>query len=319
MRIYNPQGSNILHPELQQRLEYIRAGRAFDATAYLEEKCTLLNQYMDTHGLGGCVLGMSGGIDSAIVLGIIHRAKQMDASPIRTIMPLLMPVYHEGMTNQDMSAERGREVCTALGIGPVPVDLTASFEALKHEIDGATCVDGEAWAAGQLVSYQRTPALYYTTSLLSQSGVPAIVCGTTNLDEGGYLGYFGKASDGMVDIQLISDIHKSEVFQLAEALDLPESVRWVTPAGDMYDGRSDEEVFGAPYDFVELYLYWLRHQETLQWAVLDEAAEAQFTTLAERLETMHRYNGHKYLGSSPAVHLDLYPVEIPGGWAHEFC
>jgi hypothetical protein len=178
---------------------------------------------------------------------------------------------------------------------------------------------GKAWAEGQLVSYVRTPALYYATSLLTEQGHSAIVVGTTNRDEGAYLGYFGKASDGMVDVQLISDLHKSEVVKTAQALGLPETIIKAIPSGDMYDGRTDEAVFGAPYDFVELYLSILCLSErekkhlTRGWSATEID---QYDTMAARLEKLHKYNAHKYNVGSPAVHLDIMESAVPGGWQY---
>ncbi len=176
---------------------------------------------------------------------------------------------------------------------------------------------GEDWAIGQLGPYSRTPVLYYTTSLLNQEGYGAIICGTTNKDEGAYLGYVGKASDGMVDLQLISDIHKSEVYQVARELDIPESILKVTPSGDMYDNRTDETVFGASYDFVELYLNYLNlpdHQKKELIDSLNQESKEQFDFYAKNLENLHKYNLHKYMAKSPAIHLDLFDSSVKGGW-----
>lgn len=67
----------------------------------------------------------------------------------------------------------------------------------------------------------RAPAVYYVAQLLSQEGNAAVVMGTGNKDEDYYLGYFCKAGDGVVDVSLISDLHKSEVFQVAKFLHVP--------------------------------------------------------------------------------------------------
>ena len=158
-------------------------------------------------------------------------------------------------------------------------------------------------------------------SLLNQTGFGAIICGTTNKDEGAYLGYVGKASDGMVDVQIISDIHKSEVYQVAEELEIPESIIKAVPTGDMYDNRTDETVFGASYDFVELYLNYLNFdkQQKIQFVnSLDEISKQQFDLYSKNLENLHKYNAHKYLSKSPAVHLDLYDSHINGGWENYY-
>lgn len=121
----------------------------------------------------------------------------------------------------------------------------------------------------------------------------------------------------MVDIQLISDIHKSEVYAVARELNIPESIINVTPSGDMYDNRTDETVFGASYDFVELYLNYLNMQENDKKNLidsLDQESKEQFEFYSKNLENLHKYNLHKYMAKSPAIHLDLYDSGVKGGW-----
>ncbi len=163
----------------------------------------------------------------------------------------------------------------------------------------------------------RTPANYYATSLATQLGQSAIVVGTTNRDEGAYLGYVGKASDGIADVQLISDLHKSEVRKIAVQLNVPKSILDAQPTGDMYDGRVDEEVFGTTYDFVELFLLLQSLSEEESEAYLDtltQEARKQFSTAATAIEKLHRYNSHKYKVGSPAYHLDVLESGVRGGW-----
>jgi NAD+ synthetase len=316
MKVYNPQDQMTLHPDIVSLLDSLRSERGFDSERFLIEKSNLLNDYLRRYGLSSCVVAVSGGIDSSLVLALVARAASRYGSPIKRIIPVMLPVFSDnGATGQEEATARALEVCHSLSLEANVIDLTAAQREIKRAVDSVLQVEGEAWADGQLVAYTRTPALYYVTSLLSQEGTPGVICGTTNRDEGAYLGYIGKASDGMVDLQLIADLHKSEVYRVARALNLPKSVIDVTPTGDMFDGRPDEEVFGAPYDFVETYLLYLSHpeKETLLDSLPFEACE-QFDTLAERLEKLHTYNLHKYLGQSPAVHLNVYPSAVPGGW-----
>ena len=329
MKIYNAQNDNILRPSLAATLQTLRDTQAFDASGYALAKAQRLNDYLRSYGLKSCVVAVSGGIDSAVVLGIAALAQRQEDSPLERIVPVLLPVLEStGATNQASATVKGQEVARAFGMEPKVVALSKAHQILKSIVDqevggtlgpsgSSTVVVGEDWAAGQLVSYLRTPALYYVTSLLTQTGQPGVLLGTTNKDEGAYLGYFGKASDGLVDVQLISDLHKSEVFALGRELGVPSSVLTATPTGDMYDGRSDEEVFGAPYDFVELFLRfkYALPQERTRWAKDWDADDVrQFYGLSDRLERMHQYNKHKYLGKSPAVHLDLWDCKIEQGW-----
>lgn len=318
MKVYNEQSEQLISEQLIKILDDIRKNRNFKAKEYIEQKSNLLNKYMNKYGLKACVVAISGGIDSAIVLGIIKKASEKSNSPIKRIIPMLLPVLKStGVTNQDEATSKGKELCKRLKLRPYIIDLTTVNNEIRNILEPVVEIKGEDWAIGQLVPYSRTPILYYTTSLLNQAGFGAIICGTTNKDEGAYLGYVGKASDGMVDVQIISDIHKSEVYQVAKELEIPESIIQAVPSGDMYDNRTDETVFGASYDFVELYLNYLNMEDVEKEkfiSSLNEKAKDQFDFYAKNLENLHRYNLHKYIAKSPAVHLDLYDSSVKGGW-----
>jgi NAD+ synthase (glutamine-hydrolysing) len=268
--------------------------------------------------LSACIVAVSGGIDSAAVLGIVHRASKWPNSPIKKIVPVLLPdLSSKGVTGQQDATDRGKLVCAKFGLAPIIINVKKSVESIKKSVDSGIGIVGEKWAEGQLVPYTRTPTLYYIASLLSQEGTPSIICGTTNKDEGAYLGYVGKASDGMVDVQLISDLHKSEVYEISSKMEIPDAILNTAPTGDMYDGRIDVDVFGAPYDFVELYLTYLSYNKSNQLRfldTLDEEGRNYFEKYSANLENLHKYNLHKYLSGSPAVHLDVITNKVPGKW-----
>lgn len=318
MKVYNEQSDRNLSEQLKEIQKEIRKKRNFNPKDYIEQKSNLLNEYMNKYGLKACVIAISGGIDSAVVLGIVKKASEQTNSPIKKIVPMLLPILKStGVTNQNEATNRGKELCEKLDLKPYIIDLTSVNNEIRKSLEPVIEIKGEDWAIGQLGPYSRTPVLYYTTSLLNQEGFGAIICGTTNKDEGAYLGYVGKASDGMVDVQVISDIHKSEVYQVAHELGIPKSIIEATPSGDMYDSRTDETVFGASYDFVELYLNYLNMEDSEKEKLissLDEKSKEQFDFYAKNLENLHKYNLHKYMAKSPAVHLDLYDSSVKGGW-----
>ena len=318
MKVYNEQSDRNLSEQLKELLKEIRNRRNFKPKEYIEQKSNLLNEYMNKYGLKACVIAISGGIDSAVVLGIVKKASEQTNSPIKKIMQMLLPILKStGVTNQNEATNRGKELCEKLDLKPYIIDLTSVNNEIRKSLEPVIEIKGEDWAIGQLGPYSRTPVLYYTTSLLNQEGFGAIICGTTNKDEGAYVGYVGKASDGMVDVQVISDIHKSEVYQVARELGIPKSIIKATPSGDMYDSRTDETVFGASYDFVELYLNYLNMEDSEKEKLissLDENSKEQFDFYAKNLENLHKYNLHKYMAKSPAVHLDLFESSVKGGW-----
>lgn len=318
MKVYNKQSSKPICDEIENLVIKLRQEKNFIAKDYIQKKSKLLNDYMSKFNLKSCVVAVSGGIDSAIVLAIVDYASKQAGSPIKKILPLLLPIQKSiGVTNQDKATARGIELCEKLGIKPHVIDLSEINQLIRNTLENEIGITGEAWAIGQLGPYSRTPILYYTTSLLCQEGLNAVICGTTNRDEGTYLGYIGKASDGMVDLQIISDIHKSEVYKVAKELGVPQSIIDVTPSGDMYDNRSDEMVFGAPYDFVEYYLNYINFDENKKSEIvasLSQEAREQFDLYASNLENLHKYNLHKYMSKSPAIHLDLWDSSAKGGW-----
>ncbi len=300
----------------------LRSRRGFDARAWLTAKSTLINDYLRASGLKAAVVGVSGGVDSAVVLGLLRHAARLPGSPLQRVLAAILPLrVPEGVTNQALAARRGHLVAEAFAstrVRRVELDLSAAYTAARDAAERGLDVRGGAWAAGQLASNIRAPALYYLATLLTQEGAPALVCGTTNRDEGGYIGFFGKASDGMVDLQPIADLHKSEVFAVGRLLGVPRAVLAAIPTGDTFDGRVDEAMIGAPYEFVELFQL-LRAQPDestrARWlARLSPAARAQLDEGAARLERRHQGNAHKYIAGSPAVFLDVMPRAVPGGW-----
>lgn len=284
-----------LHPELAAKLAEYRKERNFVPASWVAAKIAKLNEYMQRFGLKTCVTSISGGIDSAVILALCAAAKAESGSPIVNNVGVCQPIHSSAW-----ALERGRENIAAAGAIEVVVDQTAIHTQLQSLVDGAVGISGKDFAAGQLRSYMRTPVGYYVAQLYSQQGNPAIVMGTGNMDEDGYLAYFCKAGDGVVDVQLISDLHKSEVFQVARALGVPSATVVAPPSADLWDGQTDEDELGFTYDFVELFTgFYLKktaeEQEAFRSSLSEEAA-IQFDAHAKAAEGVHRRNKHKLAG-----------------------
>ena len=323
MKCYNYAESTYLCDELISILNEIRKDFNFIPHKYIQKKSELLNDYMRKCALDSVVVAVSGGIDSAVVLALATVASHQPCSPIKKIVAVTLPCMDStGVTNQKQASERARDLCKSLNIDCVDINIKDINNAIRDKVESALPdLTTDNWAIGQLVPYSRTPVLYYITSMLSASGYKGILLGTTNLSEGGYLGYVGKASDAMVDVQIIADIFKSEVYSIARELKIPSSIINVIPSGDMYDGRNDEMVFGASYDFVELYSYCLgarknrlKHFSELSLNNLSTVAKSQMDKFRGNVEHLHSYNRHKYLSGFPSVFLNLWDIEISDGW-----
>lgn len=317
MKVYNEQSDNKLTEQLETKLELIRKNKNFNAKKYIDDKSKILNKYMKKSNLSACVVAVSGGIDSAVVLSLVNYASRQENSPIKKIVPLLLPISNSvGITNQDSATKRGENLCKSLNLHPYIIDLGIINAEITKLVEEKLDITASSWAIGQLGPYSRTPILCYTTSLLTQEGFNAITVGTTNRSEFSYIGYVGKFSDEAVDIQLISDIYKSEVYLVAKELNVIDDIIKATPSGDMYDSRTDEMVFGASYDFLELYLEFLnlsKQEQTEFLKNLDKESLNKFDFYSNNIENLHKYNLHKYLGKSPAIHLDLWNSSTVGG------
>jgi NAD+ synthetase len=292
----------------------LRAARAFDADEVLGAKVGRINRWFANEQLDAAVIGVSGGIDSAVALGLLHRARHVPGSPLRDVVGVSVPIGGKGATGQDRADARARMVAESFGTELWSCPLDPTHRDLLEIIERASGRQFDCWAAGQMLSVERTPVLYGAAALLQSAGLRSVVVGTTNRDEGAYLGFFGKASDGMVDAQILSDLHKSEVVALAHLLGVPSDVIDSAPSGDVWDGRTDVQMIGATYEEVEVILR-LREIERQPCAVADLVEDGRRLRDADvTVERLHVANRHKYRVGGAAVHLDVMPRAIPGGW-----
>ena len=295
--------------DLPALLGRLRTQRGFVAHEVAEAKLGRLARWFAAAKLDAAVVGVSGGVDSALVLALLRALQTRDV--LRRVVALLLPIHARGATTQDEATAHGRLVAHALGAEAWEAPLADAHAATIQSLSCASGLAFDAWSEGQALSVARTPALYGAAALLQAHGFRSIVVGTTNRDEGSYLGFFGKASDGMVDLQPIADLHKSEVRALARHFGVPDVVIAAVPRGDVHDGRSDEEMIGASYDEIEALL------RLRELGVPSSLAASLRPAALTAIETLHTLNRHKYVAGNPAVFLDVLPRGVPDGWSDE--
>lgn len=310
-----------VNSQLLLKLVEYRTQRNFKTDEYLEIKSHILRKYLQKNNIKSVILPISGGVDSAVSLGILEYAlKNTDIK----IVPCNMSCYdsHEvvGVTNQQESYALSLKYCEQLKLELLSMDLSPLITQIKdffrmsfiHSSGEQRLRDyynkKNPWSEGQMIPYVRQALLYYLTSIYTDLDSKALIVGTTNLDEMSYIGFYGKASDGMVDLQPISDLHKSEVYQLAIHLGVPLEIRSKKPNGDMYHNKTDEEFFGFTYDFLELYTHYLSLDSFRKYNFRKKFygdTLMRFTDGSKKIEELHKVNEHKYLVGSPAVHFDI--------------
>jgi NAD+ synthetase len=305
--------------KIKNIIEKQRQKRNFDVDSYVEEKTFKINSFFREAGLDAAVIGISGGVDSAVAMALLKKAQEDEDSPIKVVRGVVAPIYGDGVTGQDEAAQKAIKMLDEFNCEYSYTDLTDAYDAMvqcKSEGLG----EKEAWTNGQMASVLRTPMFYYQAAILQSMGYKSLVVGTTNRDEGSYIGFFGKASDAMVDLQPIADIHKSEVYQVAEALGVPDEIIQATPKGDVWDSRVDEQMIGAPYHFLEDYLLLLEYlgERDVRPDLFIKGAQQHFEEKELRwihnIEKIHSTNSHKYQVGMPSHFIDVLPRKIPGGW-----
>ena len=276
-------------------LRLYRDSKRFSSKYVVRSKVKKLNEYLGKHKLSGAVLSVSGGVDSALTLALLKQTAELPNSNLKKIWAISQPIH-----SSDWALTRAKELCDKLEIELKIIDQTELYDNITKLVSSVTNVTENTFSGGQLKSYMRTPINYYCAQLLSQMGYPAIVMGTGNMDEDGYLAYFCKAGDGVVDVQLITDLHKSEVFKCAEYLGVPDSIVKAKPSADLWDGQEDEKELGFTYDFIEFYTGWyLKLNEEQKKGFITQLSDNsynEFIQFEARCVSIHNRNKHKISG-----------------------
>lgn len=199
-----------------------------------------LKEYATNAKMDGFVVGISGGIDSAVTSKLCAK----------TGLPTLcveMPI-HQSPTQ----VVRGREHIELLKrdyttVSDVCVNLTPVFEAFKKEVPPAKDTTFLNLSLANTRARLRMTTLYYFAGLNR-----FLVAGTGNKVEDFGVGFFTKYGDGGVDISPIADLLKSEVYTLGSMLNIPFSILHAEPTDGLFgDNRTDEDQLGASYDELE--------------------------------------------------------------------
>ncbi|MCC7502493.1 MAG: NAD(+) synthase [Flavobacteriales bacterium] len=199
-----------------------------------------LKDYCVANRQQGFVIGVSGGIDSAVTSALCAR----------TGLPTLcveMPI-HQAQSHVTRALEhvvRLQEQHPNVALERV--DLTPTFETIKAALPKDAAQAAVDLALANTRARLRMTTLYYLAGLHG-----SLVAGTGNKVEDFGVGFFTKYGDGGVDLSPIADLTKSEVYELAKALNVVESIMKAKPTDGLFgDDRSDEDQIGASYPELE--------------------------------------------------------------------
>jgi len=218
-----------------------------------------LLEYSEKAGTAGFIIGISGGIDSALTSTLCARTG-------KKLICLTMPIHQK----QD-EVTRADDHITWLqnnfdDVVHLNIDLTQTFDALSKTLPNAT--EDHFLAMANTRSRLRMTTLY---AIGQTHG--CLVAGTGNKVEDFGIGFYTKYGDGGVDLSPIADLMKSDVYNIAATLGVIPSILSARPTDGLWDdGRTDEDQIGASYDELEWAMLYKGDQEELserQLVVLD--------------------------------------------------
>lgn len=206
-----------------------------------EKIVSWLKNYALNANVKGYVIGVSGGVDSAVV-------STLCAMTGLKVLMIEMPIRQK-----EAEVSRAWEHMNQLkerfeNVEAISVNLTPAFEELYKTFSvNDTEFPAEKLAFANTRSRLRMLTLYYYGQI---NGL--LVCGTGNKVEDFGVGFYTKYGDGGVDVSPIADLYKTEVYALAKSLDLVESIQNAIPTDGLWDvDRTDEQQIGATYPELE--------------------------------------------------------------------
>lgn len=199
-----------------------------------------LKDYATQANVNGFVVGISGGIDSALTSSLCAK------TGMRTLcveMPIHQPKEHVSRAQEHIKQLKRRFA----NVSDVRVDLTETFETFKIALPVSQESEILNLSLANTRARLRMSTLYYFAGMHGY-----LVAGTGNKVEDFGVGFYTKYGDGGVDLSPIADLMKSEVYKLAEELQVPNSIQEAKPSDGLWqDDRSDEDQIGASYDELE--------------------------------------------------------------------
>lgn len=201
-------------------------------------------------GFERVVMGLSGGIDSALVAYLAAEALGAE-----NVLALRMPYKDSSRDSLDHAAA----VIDALGVKHDTVDITPMVEPLFQRFP-----EMDDRRKGNIMARQRMIIWYDQSAVFN-----GLVVGTSNKTET-LLGYSTLYGDSAAALQPVADLYKCQVRQMAHAVGVPQAIIEKAPSADLWAGQTDEGELGFTYDEADQVLYLLVDQRFSLEEVVEE-------------------------------------------------
>jgi NAD+ synthase len=218
-------------------------------------------------GCTGIVIGLSGGVDSAVAAVFCCRAIGSDK-----VLGLSLPSSVSNPADIDDAAA----LCSQTGMTHRIINIDPMLEGFKTMPEFLE----SRYLVGNLMARIRMATLYYYANRDHK-----IVCGTSNRSEY-MLGYCTKFGDNAADLQPLLHLYKTEVYEYAHELGIPETIIKKAPSAGLWEGQSDEEEIGLSYSEIDSSL-----------RVLEQQGWEAVTHLQEKVLALVKKSEHKRLSA----------------------
>lgn len=250
-----------------------------DVGRAIEHIVNWLKAYATDAGVNGFVVGVSGGIDSAVT-STLCAMTGMETHLVD------MPI-HQPADQASRSAGHIADLRERFGerVHPHFVDLSGVFDAFSATLPGGLADGSGGLAMANSRARLRMATLY---AIGQKAGV--LVAGTGNKVEDFGVGFYTKYGDGGVDLSPIADLMKTEVFAIGEALGIRNDILVAAPTDGLWgDDRTDEDQLGASYPELE----WAMRLRKRMPAGMPEELSPREREVVTTYDRFHRANRHK--------------------------
>ena len=208
--------------------------RVLDYEKVIEKIVSFIKRKVEEAGGKGVVIGISGGVDSATAAFLAVKALGKDK-----VLGLIMPYYE----NQDV--EDAKLVCETLGINYKIINIKPIVDAFEKTLD----FEPNKTTKGNVMVRTRMILLYAHANQYN-----LLVLGTSNKSEL-LVGYYTKWGDGASDYAPLINLYKTEVWEIAKRLGVPEKIIKKKPTAGLWIGQTDEGELGISYKLLDEILY----------------------------------------------------------------
>ncbi|MGY0398350.1 MAG: NAD(+) synthase [Ostreibacterium sp.] len=222
----------------------------------------LEQQRQENYQVDAYVIGISGGIDSAVVAHLLTQTKAL-------VYGLVLPSPTTPASDISDAKRIADNAGCPVQIVPISVVYQAFINSMQHLFNQQS--KRQNVIAGNIQARLRMTALY--TYAQSHN---AMVVGTDNAAEW-HMGYFTKFGDGGVDVSPLINLNKRQVYAMANYLGVPQTILDKAPSAGLWQGQTDEQEMGVSYTDIDRYL---------QGQAVDKIAQ-------ERIHFWHERSHHK--------------------------